>query len=160
MLTPKDYITIALSSVALILSLYNFYRARKDARAVNIRTIEQKRFEGVAILSEVKAFKMRNEAALEAVRFEAQTAGHADIVAMADEQILRMGKSIDQFSEILEGGLLKSVVIGTHEELLGVETFLGRVKKHKALTLEDEVKTARVIAAMRQKLLAASLAKS
>jgi hypothetical protein len=160
MLNLKDYIAIAFSAIALSLSLYNFYRSKKDARASNIRTIEQKRFEGVAILSEVRASQLRNQAAFEAVRFEALMAGNADIVRMADSEILGITESINSLSTMQEDDLLKGEVNGTHDELLkvllNVETFIGIMKKRKAQTVEDEAQTARHIAGYRQNLLATS----
>ena len=102
---------------------------------------------------------MRSEAALEAVRFDAQRAGDADVVRMADTQISSEEKSINSISEIeKQEGRIDAVVDGTFEELLAVEKLVGSMKTLKANAAEDELRTSNLIATARRKLLAASLA--
>ena len=154
----KDYITVAFSAIALFLSIYNFYRSRRDGRAADIRTIERKRFEFCAILSEVRAFLFRDQAALDAVRFEAIIAGRADIVALVDKQISSIKESIETLSTLGEDNLLTAVVDGSPEQLLAVETFLGKLNKRKASAAEYQARTAAMIAGYRQIMQSASLA--
>lgn len=153
----KDYITVAFSAIALFLSIYNFYRSRKDGRAAHIRTIERKRFEFCAILSEVRASLFRGEAALDAVRFEALIARRADIVALVDKQITSVKDSIRSLSTMGEAEMLEAVVDGSPEQLLAVETFLGKMNARKAREAEYQAQTAGMIAGYRQMMRAASL---
>jgi hypothetical protein len=157
MLTPKDYITLTLSAIALCLSLYNFYRSRKDARAADIRTIERKRFEAIAITADARASKLRAEAALEAVRFDALLAHDAELVKMVDGQLSLVRKLLDAVPETDED-VLGAVGKGPLEELLlKVETFVGNAGRSKSNAAEIELTTTNLIADARRKLLAASL---
>jgi len=161
MLNPKDYITLAFSAVALCLSLYNYYESRKDTRAAKIRTLERMRFEGAAILWTIMASGRRDEAALEAVRFDAQIAGNAEIVRIIDERLSKVKDNLTYFSEIQHqqaNSLAKPVKTGSHEALLAAEHFVGLMKQCQARKNETEIQTANLIAGLRRDLLAASLA--
>lgn len=158
MLTPKDYITLALSAIALCLSLYNFYRSRKDARAADIRTIERKRFEAIALTADARASKLRAEAALEAVRFDALLANDAGLVKVIDGQLSSARKLLDAAPETEDDILLGAVGKGPLEDLLlRVETFVGNTGRSKTSAAEFELTTTNLIADARRKLLAASL---
>jgi len=154
----KEYITVAFSAIALFLSIYNFYRSRKDGRDSDIRTIERKRFEISAILSEIKAFEFRDRTALDAVRFEAVIARRADLVAMIDRQLALIEESIQRFDTMDDGDIVTAAVSGSHKELLAVETSLGRMMDRKARAIASEAQTAGLIAGFRLNMQAASLA--
>lgn len=159
MLTLKDYIALTLSAFALCFSLYNYYESRRDARAAKIRTIERKRFEETAILSAIIACKLRSEAALAAVRFEAQMAGNAEVERTINERLSSVRESISYYSNAKQEQtnlIAKSVKAGSFEGLLAAEKFVGLMKDCQARADEDEIREANLIAEFRRVLLAAS----
>lgn len=153
----KDYITFIFSAAALALSLYNLYRARKEATATTLRSIEQKRFECVAVASEAKGAHIRNQTALEAVRFDALRVSDSSLVQSLDREIQSQRESIRRIAAIEQELRRKTTADGTNEELLELEKVLGGVRTMKADGSESELRIAGLIATARQKLLAASL---
>ncbi len=155
MLILKDYIAFAFSIAALCLSLYNLYRSRQDARAANVRTIEQRRSECMRLASDAKASALRNEATLDAVRFEALRARDTDLVRDLDAQLTTNKASIALISEMQDQGLLEAAVEGTHEELATIEKLVSSMTQLRNRAAEDEQRTANLAATARQKLIAA-----
>lgn len=148
-----NYIAVALSAIALCLSFYNFYRSRKDARAANIRTIQRKQFEYLAIMTQVVASKLRTETALETVFFDASVAGNADLVNEITEKIKRFDESYRRTRQMEQDNKPQEPLKGSPEELLAAETRVGNAERVKALAEEVELREMQFIAYARGKML-------
>lgn len=153
----KDYLSFSLSVIALGVSLYNLWRARRDALLQNQRSFEQKRFEAAALASDIKSHYLQSEGALEAVRFEAKRARDASLVSDLEVHIASGKSSLQTFTAVEAelAGLPPSS--GDPAELLVIEKLLGQIKVQKAAAAERDRRVLNFIETARRKLLAASL---
>lgn len=156
-LEPKDYLTFTFSAAALALSTYNLIRGRLDAKSLNRRSFEQKRFEGVATATEVMAQYTQIEGALQALRFEARLAGDTTLVNQADGQITAAKKALATFTGLAREFDAFPESSGDPEHLLVIETVLGKIKAEKAGAAAYAAQTSNFIEDGRRKLHAASL---
>jgi hypothetical protein len=123
----KDYFSLSFSGIALALSVFNVWRAKRGGQAVVKQKLEQMKFE--AIISTINARSSVRVAreGVTAARFEAQMAGAVDAVTLADKQIEALNEILAD-SATFEA-LLQEMPIdtakGTSAELQRMEGDLG-----------------------------------
>ena len=138
----KDYLTFTFSAAALAVSLYNLVRARRDAKSLNYRVFEQKRFEATMTANEIIARYTEGEGVLATLRYEALRAGNSSIAQMAEERIQEANARRSDFESVAQDLIEIPPFSGDLKELNEIEKPLGMLKseeksmsQYKALTL-------------------------
>jgi hypothetical protein len=167
----KDYITVALSMTALLLSIYNFFRSRSDIRKTAVLTISGKRSECEAIAWDAITVHRQNETSLRALIFDARREqviradddphlGHfAKVVKYAESLLESQTASIKNISELLAEGRRDVTVDGSHDELVAVGKVHSDLVSMKKRAVDEGAKIEGDVAEFRRYLIAASLRK-
>jgi hypothetical protein len=153
-LEAKDYVTFTFSAAALALSLYNLVRGRRDAKSLNYRVFEQKRFEATMTANEIMARYAEIEGALVTLHFEALRAGNSSVAQETEKHTQTTQARRLQYETIARDLIKLPPFGGDLKELNEIERRLGMLKSqeksvsdYKALALNFVEDGRRVILA-------------
>lgn len=147
-LEPKDYVTFIFSLAALVLSLVNLWRSVRDARNLNKRTFEQKRFEALANVAEAKGIIRQWLLAGATLEIEGRKIQDPQILDVAHQH----QKVSEEFLKTLSGieANINEIASapGAAKHLLNIERCLGMSRTAAAqIEAQDQLMSAEIAAA-------------